>query len=181
MNELLFGQPLQSWKLTDVLPRSRFRDSELYHALYHPLRVDCELSAAVPFRSNPARLVLLTLHRYRTDFTERDRALMNLLLPHLARVQWTNDSAEIWSRSAPVDLLPTEAFASVLRRETQWSLTPRELEVLFWVHQGKTNSEIGKILGISERTAETHVLRAYPKIGVENRHSAMALLNRLVR
>ncbi|MBL9167180.1 MAG: hypothetical protein JNN07_05530 [Verrucomicrobiales bacterium] len=181
MNGLLFGQPLQSWKVSDVISRMDFRQSELYQALYQPLKVDCELAAAVPFRSNPQRLVLLTLHRFRVDFTERDRAVLNLLLPHIARLQWSQESRALWDRPPCAQVLPTELFAATVRRETRWSLTPREMEVLFWVHQGKTNSEIGKILGISERTAETHILRAYPKIGVENRHSAMAVLNRLIR
>lgn len=181
MNDLIFGQPLQTWKMTDVVSRTRFRNSELYRALYQPQQADCELTAAVPFRSNPCRLMLLTFHRLRFDFTERDRTLLNLLLPHLARVQWSHESAEIWGRTSAMDLTPTAAFATAIRRDTEWPLTPRELEVLFWVHQGKTNSEIGKILGISERTAETHILRAYPKIGVENRHSAMAVLNRIIR
>ena len=33
-------------------------------------------------------------------------------------------------------------------------------------------------LGIAERTAETHALHIYPKMGVENRYTAIATLNR---
>jgi DNA-binding CsgD family transcriptional regulator len=51
--------------------------------------------------------------------------------------------------------------------------------VLFWLGQGKTNAEIGRILGIAERTAETHALHIYPKMGVENRYNAIAALNRV--
>jgi DNA-binding CsgD family transcriptional regulator len=50
---------------------------------------------------------------------------------------------------------------------------------LYWLCQGKTNDEIGTILGIAGRTAETHALRIYPKIGVENRYGAISTISRL--
>jgi NAD(P)-dependent dehydrogenase (short-subunit alcohol dehydrogenase family) len=52
----------------------------------------------------------------------------------------------------------------------------REFEVLRLVAQGKTNKEIGKILGISARTAQVHVSNIYGKIGVCNRASAVLWL-----
>jgi DNA-binding CsgD family transcriptional regulator len=52
------------------------------------------------------------------------------------------------------------------------TLTAREREVLFWVAQGKSNSEIGAILGIVAATVGKHLERIYPKLGVENRTAA---------
>lgn len=37
------------------------------------------------------------------------------------------------------------------------SLTPRQLEALLWVGRGKTDMEIGQILGVSRATAHEHV------------------------
>lgn len=54
-------------------------------------------------------------------------------------------------------------------------LSKRETETLSWVAQGKTNPEIGTILGISPRTVQKHLERIYIKLGVENRHSATRL------
>lgn len=51
-------------------------------------------------------------------------------------------------------------------------LTPREAEILFWVAQGKTNTEIGTILQISPATAKKHLENIYSKLGTENRASA---------
>jgi DNA-binding CsgD family transcriptional regulator len=51
-------------------------------------------------------------------------------------------------------------------------LTRREIEVLTWIAQGKTNDEIGTILGLSRRTAEKHVEHILHKLGVENRTTA---------
>ncbi len=51
-------------------------------------------------------------------------------------------------------------------------LTPRELDVLRLVTQGKTNAEIGYGLGISEKTVEKHLDTIYRKMGVESRVEA---------
>ena len=51
-------------------------------------------------------------------------------------------------------------------------LTPRVAEVLLWLAQGKTNSEIGMILGISESTVKKHVLEIFRTLSVETRTAA---------
>ena len=51
-------------------------------------------------------------------------------------------------------------------------LTLREREVLCWLARGKSNAEIGTILGISSATVGKHLEHIYPKLGVENRTAA---------
>ena len=51
-------------------------------------------------------------------------------------------------------------------------LTKRETEVLRWISLGKTNSEIGMILGSRPRTVQKHVERILRKLHVENRGAA---------
>jgi DNA-binding NarL/FixJ family response regulator len=51
-------------------------------------------------------------------------------------------------------------------------LTPRVAEVLLWVAQGKTNSDIATILGISESTVKKHLLEIFDKLSVETRSAA---------
>ena len=51
-------------------------------------------------------------------------------------------------------------------------LTKREKQVLFWIVEGKTNGDIGKILGISHRTVEKHCESIFRKLGIENRYAA---------
>jgi DNA-binding CsgD family transcriptional regulator len=51
-------------------------------------------------------------------------------------------------------------------------LSDREGEVLQLIAQGKTNREIGCILGISNRTVQIHVSHIYDKIGAQNRAGA---------
>jgi DNA-binding CsgD family transcriptional regulator len=58
-------------------------------------------------------------------------------------------------------------------------LTLREREVLHWLARGKTNAEIGEILGISAATVGKHLEHIYPKLGVENRTAAASFASEL--
>jgi DNA-binding CsgD family transcriptional regulator len=51
-------------------------------------------------------------------------------------------------------------------------LTPREAEVLFWISQGKSNHDIGVILGAKTGTVCKHVEHILNKLNVENRTAA---------
>jgi len=51
-------------------------------------------------------------------------------------------------------------------------LTQREAEVILWVIKGKTNRDIGMILGVSPRTVNKHLEHVYIKLGVETRTAA---------
>lgn len=57
----------------------------------------------------------------------------------------------------------------------RFQLTSRELEVLHWVACGKTNRDIGDILGLSPRTVNKHLEHVYVKLGVETRTAAAAV------
>ncbi len=63
-------------------------------------------------------------------------------------------------------------FESAKPLEAVLGLTPRVAETLLWLAQGKTNSEIGTILGNSESTVKKHVLEIFGKLGVETRGAA---------
>jgi DNA-binding response OmpR family regulator/DNA-binding CsgD family transcriptional regulator len=56
-----------------------------------------------------------------------------------------------------------------------FTLTTREAEVLYWVIQGKTNRDIGDIIGASPATVKKHLERVYDKLGVETRTAAASL------
>jgi DNA-binding NarL/FixJ family response regulator len=54
------------------------------------------------------------------------------------------------------------------------SLSPREREILPLLADGLTMQQIGRRLGISPRTAETHVSKLYRKLAVHTRLQAVA-------
>ncbi|ANQ83800.1 response regulator transcription factor [Azoarcus olearius] len=78
-----------------------------------------------------------------------------------------------------------EEWLVVLREENDASaiealiaafrLTTREAEVLYWVTRGKTNRDIGDILGSSPRTVHKHLEHVFEKLGVETRTAAASM------
>jgi CheY-like chemotaxis protein/DNA-binding CsgD family transcriptional regulator len=56
-----------------------------------------------------------------------------------------------------------------------FKLTAREAEVLYWVVKGKTNKDIGDILGSSPATVKKHLERVFVKLGVETRTAAAGM------
>ncbi|MEW9920849.1 autoinducer binding domain-containing protein [Marimonas sp. MJW-29] len=57
-------------------------------------------------------------------------------------------------------------------RQQRAELSPRELEVLRWIAEGKSNSVIADILGISRHTVDTMTRRMFDKLDVNDRTSA---------
>ena len=51
-------------------------------------------------------------------------------------------------------------------------LTQREAEVLLWVAQGKSNSDVATILAIAEKTVKIHLGHIFEKLSVETRTAA---------
>lgn len=57
-------------------------------------------------------------------------------------------------------------------------LTAREVEVLAGVSRGLSNAAIGRELFITEATVKTHLLRAFAKLGVDDRTRAVTVAMR---
>ena len=60
-------------------------------------------------------------------------------------------------------------------------LTAKEAQVLYWLVKGKTNKDIGDILGNSPMTVKKHLERIFVKLGVETRTAAAGLAMRRIR
>lgn len=87
---------------------------------------------------------------------------------HIAPIRPTVDEFSVGFLERPVTSDP----ALLLVRK---GLTRREADVLRWVAEGKTNAEVGIILGISALTVKKHLENVYDKFGVENRTSAVII------
>lgn len=70
-------------------------------------------------------------------------------------------------------------LADRLRSPQPAELTSREREVLALVSRGLSNPEIGRELHIGEATVKTHLLRAFAKLGVDDRTAAVTAAYRL--
>jgi len=73
-----------------------------------------------------------------------------------------------------LDPAAAKALTAALRapRSAADALTPREREVLVLIATGGTNREIGRPLGVAERTARTHVSNILGKLGLASRTQA---------
>lgn len=73
-----------------------------------------------------------------------------------------------------LDPAAAKALTAALRapRSAADALTPREREVLVLLAQGGTNRQIGRLLGVTERTARTHVSNILGKLGLASRTQA---------
>ena len=89
----------------------------------------------------------------------RDTYLLELLMPHLHMALHRvfcneNNGKQVESPGATL-------------------LSKREIQVLHWVKNGKTNQEIGQILAISPPTVKNHVQNLMRKLNVNNRAQAV--------
>jgi DNA-binding CsgD family transcriptional regulator len=148
-------------RINDVLQEHQFQRTPLFNDYYRPIRIDHAM--AVPIHVDRNLLVSFVFNRSKRDFSDRERACMELIRPHLGnfyRLTRALDSA----RSAPI---VRNGSAPELR------LSTREREVMHWLAGGKTDRDIGEILGISPRTVHKHLQRIYEKLGVETRTAAV--------
>ena len=85
------------------------------------------------------------------DFSERDRALITLLRPHLSQAY----------------------FDAERRRAGTPRLTPRHWDLLRLVAAGHTNAQIARRLGVSEGTVRKHLENIYGRLQVSSRTAAV--------
>jgi DNA-binding NarL/FixJ family response regulator len=86
------------------------------------------------------------------------------------------DAVRAAARGETVLAPPVAArLVSRMRAPAAEALTPREVEVLRAVSRGLSNAEIGRELYIGEATVKTHLLRAFAKLGVDDRTRAVTV------
>lgn len=88
-------------------------------------------------------------------------AKMNVLLDAIRQVH------------AGKNYIPPEVGAKLATRLSSPKLSDRELEVLQHIAQGKNNSDIATVLGISEGTIKFHITNIFSKLGVSDRTQAV--------
>lgn len=87
------------------------------------------------------------------------------------------------ARAAAIDadavmLARAEAPFDESEHDTEWieePLTPREVEVLELLAEGRSNKSIAERLGISDQTVKFHVASILAKLGASNRTEAVRL------
>ena len=154
--------PDRTGDLRSIVKISDFYSARQWHSIGtrcgigRPLGFEHDLMLTLPATSGPllapGRTMRLFFFRAPgPDFSERDRALLTLLRPHLHRVYMEAER----------------------RRHPNPRLTPRQTDLLRLVAAGHTNSQIARRLGISEGTVRTHLENVYEKLNVSSRTAAV--------
>ena len=144
-------------KITDFYSTRQWHSTGMYADHDRLFGVEHSLMLCLPEAppgtiAGPERHVRLYLSRGPgPDFSERDRALLTLLRPHLHQAY-----------------LDAER-----RRHPVPRLTPRQKNLLRLVAAGHTNSQIARRLGIAEGTVRTHLENIYQKLNVSSRTAAV--------
>lgn len=155
---------LSAIRMSDVIGRLRYHDSPFYREWFQPVGIDHVLDLGLSTDRQRYRSLILLRGRDAADFSERDRAVLELLRPHLR------------AREARADLQrrvhDTGGAAASDTDGADAALTARELEILRLVREGKTNTEIAGELWVSPGTVKKHLEHVYEKLGVASRAAA---------
>jgi DNA-binding CsgD family transcriptional regulator len=68
-------------KISDFLAQKDYHELELYQDVYRHMGVEYQIAATI--KLEPDRITAFALSRQRNDYTERDRAILEMLRPHL--------------------------------------------------------------------------------------------------
>lgn len=130
-------------------------------------------AARIALKENPGtKVVLLTVH---TENEYVDEALRAGVSGYVLKKQATADLVRAIHEvsvgniylSPGISRAVMEAFRSGKELAAR-TLTAREREVLQLIAEGKTTKEIGSVLGISVKTAETHRSRVMDKLEIRD-------------
>jgi DNA-binding NarL/FixJ family response regulator len=143
-------------KISDWYSARQWHSAAIYCDYFRAQEFEHQLALCLPglpgSSAGPRRTIRMAFFRgHGRDFSERDRALLALLQPHLHRAHLNAER----------------------RRNPTPQLTPRQWELLHLVAAGRTNAQIARQLGLSEGTVRIHLQNIYARLQVPNRTAAV--------
>jgi DNA-binding NarL/FixJ family response regulator len=118
-----------------------------------------------------ARIIVLTMYQGDEDI---HRALSAGATTYLLKDTLSDDLIrfvrEVHSGRSPIR---ADVKARLDERAAQPTLTPREVQVMELVSEGRRNKEIATLLGISEETVQVHLKNIFAKLKVGERTAAV--------
>lgn len=153
------------FRFSDVVSVDELHALELYTEVYRPMGVEYQIAFTLP--PVPGRILGIALSRCDRDFSDDERDLLDrsrsfLIQAYRNAVRYTD--AVVGGR--PVSAAEVIALG----------LTARQAEVLRLVATGLSERDIAERLGISHRTVQKHLERAYRALGVSSRSAAAGLV-----
>ena len=151
-------------RMSDLISRRRYHELPVYRAYFQPRGLDHILDLGLSSAPSTYRTLILFRAPDASDFTERERTMLETLRPHLR------------AREARATLMAIVAGRLRVLEERgeidDLELTTREREIVAGVAAGKTNAQIASELWISPATVKKHLENTYVKLGVGSRAAA---------
>lgn len=179
--------------MSQIMPRHQLEKLDLFNDFMRPAHVHAFMTAYMPL-TDGYRLAVTAIRESR-DFDSLEADRFETVRRHLVRSFRTllHTCRLLGQRPNANELLEEDTLTPgvVIKNDhykpgvsgfgvpAQRKLSPREAEVLHWMIYGKTNAEIGIILGCSSRTVGKHVEHILAKLGVASRTAASVEAMRL--
>jgi DNA-binding CsgD family transcriptional regulator len=160
----------RAYRFCDVTSREELEQTRLYREIYAPLGIRYQIALTLP--AKPNRTLALVMHREDRDFTDAERDFLNRARPFLIQA-YRNAAAYSDISRGSSDVLEAALVAH--------GLTDREATVLGLVALGGSNRDVAAGLGVSDRTVQKHLERAFRKLGVTTRSAASSRAWQLAR
>ncbi len=161
---------LSAVRMSDVIGQRRYHELPIFREYFHPAGLDHMIDVGLPAAPRRHRSFILFRRTGAGDFSERDRAVLEMLRPHLGGLEAR--AALRWRLS---EALGTQHGDGKSSAYTQ--LTPREREIVVLVAEGKTNAQIAAQLWVAPSTVKKHLEHVYEKLGVGRRTAAATLVH----
>jgi two-component system NarL family response regulator len=137
-----------------------------------PVMDGVQAIAAIRAEFPDARIVVLTTYDGdESIFRALENGAKGYLLKDCSTADLLDAVRTVYAGGAHVSVHAASQLAA--RAMGGRSLSPREIEVLQRIAEGKSNKEIAALLFISEGTVKTHVLSIHEKLGVSDRTEAV--------
>lgn len=166
-------------RTSDLIPPRIYHQLPIYQEYFRPAGVEHIIDLGLPASPGLTRSLILMRERGAPDFSARDREVIDMLRPHLRRIEANvrvrRELAEIVADATRLGGSPQVLAGCEGAGGFQSILTQREREIVELVAAGKTNAEIAAILWVAPSTVKKHLENVYAKAGIGRRSAIVAL------
>ncbi len=146
---------------TNLFDAVERENSLFYKDFYEKKNIHFAIQLSIAMDNELLGIICLYRPKGSEDFTQKDLFVLNQLKEHLALRLHIEDKKDAGSMKA---MLPGKTML-----EDKYSLSHREIEVLYLVIRGLSNQDIADSLFISEHTVKKHLKNIYKKLEVTRR------------
>ena len=148
-------------RFSDLVTREELHALALYREVYLPMGVESQVAFTLP--APRGRILGVALSRGAEDYGDDEVELLRRARPHI-----TQAYRNALEHTAALRRLGEERGLPTADLRAR-GLTPREVEVIRQIATGHSDEDAARSLGVSRRTVQKHLQRAFKKLGVTSR------------